>query len=165
MAWEYSSLKAGKDSAKAVPANWHPEELMRNYAFISYSHFDKAYAHRLAIAMQAAGIDAWLDDRIDYGTQWPREIQPRLEGCSAFVLVMSPNSLRSDWVQNELAHAPEVGKKYSHSYWTAQQLGCPSRPCNMLTFEEIFYVYRRCIAVLRKHGQCLTLSCLDRKWE
>jgi hypothetical protein len=84
---------------------------MKNYVFISYSHLDEAYAHRLAIAMQAAGINVWLDDRIDYGAQWPREIQTRLEGCSAFILVMSPNSFHSDWVQNELAHAREVGKK------------------------------------------------------
>jgi hypothetical protein len=48
--------------------------------FISYSHRDTEYAHNLADALQAEGFDVWIDARIDYGSQWPHEIQKQL-GC------------------------------------------------------------------------------------
>ncbi len=53
----------------------------------------------------------WIDDRIDYGTQWPRVIQEHLDDCSAFVVIMTPRSYQSDWVQNELSRAKRKGKK------------------------------------------------------
>ncbi len=39
------------------------------HIFISYSHDDTDYAHRLADALQAEGFDVWIDARIDYGSQ------------------------------------------------------------------------------------------------
>ena len=39
--------------------------------FISYSHKDKEYVHKLQLALTERGIHAWIDDRIDYDTDWP----------------------------------------------------------------------------------------------
>jgi hypothetical protein len=78
--------------------------------FISYSHKDKTYAHKLHRHLLDHGFDAWIDDRIDYGTHWSDEIEKNLRECSAFILVMSPSSQKSDWVQNELAFARELKK-------------------------------------------------------
>lgn len=47
------------------------------YIFVSYSHEDKEYAHRLEEALKLKGFEVWLDDRIDYGTQWPEEIEEK----------------------------------------------------------------------------------------
>lgn len=80
------------------------------YIFISYSHKDKTYAHKLHRSLIEQGFDAWIDDRIDYGSRWPREIEARLQGCVAFVLIMSPDSYESDWVQNELSLARQLNK-------------------------------------------------------
>jgi formylglycine-generating enzyme required for sulfatase activity len=79
--------------------------------FISYSHKDSDYAHRLAEQLEQKGFSVWIDDRIDYGTQWPRVIQEHLDDCSAFVVIMTPRSYQSDWVQNELSRAKRKGKK------------------------------------------------------
>ena len=79
--------------------------------FISYSHKDSDYAHRLAEELEQKGFSVWIDDRIDYGTQWPRVIQEHLDDCSAFVVIMTPRSYQSDWVQNELSRAKRKGKK------------------------------------------------------
>jgi hypothetical protein len=73
--------------------------------FISYSHKDSEYAHRLADKLRQYGIDIWIDERIDYGDQWPRVIQDNLNACRAFLLVMSGNSFNSMWVQNEVSYA------------------------------------------------------------
>jgi len=82
-----------------------------SYIFISYSHEDKEYAHRLEGELQRQRFDTWLDDRIDYGSQWPEEIEDRLDGCKVLILIMTPRSKRSEWVQNELNRAKRKKKK------------------------------------------------------
>jgi hypothetical protein len=81
-----------------------------SHIFISYSHKDGMYARKLQQYLIAQGFDAWIDDRIDYGVRWPHEIETRLRGCDAFILIMSPNSRESDWVQNELNFARDLKK-------------------------------------------------------
>lgn len=73
--------------------------------FISYSHKDAQYAHWLADSLQAQGFNVWIDARLDYGSHWPLELQKQLDACDAFLLIMSPNSYASEWVQNELQRA------------------------------------------------------------
>ena len=80
-----------------------------SYIFISYSHKDKEYVHRLQEALQNEGFDFWIDDRIDYGIEWPKEIQKQLDSSDALILVMTPRSFDSFWVQNELDRARENG--------------------------------------------------------
>ena len=81
-----------------------------SFIFISYSRKDQAYVKTLVQALEENKIPVWLDDRVDYGTRWPLVIQSKLEDCKAFLLVMSPRSYESDWVQNELLHAKEWKK-------------------------------------------------------
>jgi len=72
--------------------------------FISYSHKDSEYAHKLVGELSRWGIEAWIDDRIDYGTQWPKVIEQNLDDCDAFILLMTPDAKESPWVINELAY-------------------------------------------------------------
>lgn len=81
------------------------------HLFISYSHKDKAYAHKLQRYLLEKGFEAWIDDRIDLGARWPHEIEKRVRECDAFILVMSPNSRDSEWVQNELMLARDLKKR------------------------------------------------------
>ncbi|MGZ9234055.1 MAG: TIR domain-containing protein, partial [Anaerolineales bacterium] len=75
------------------------------HIFISYSHKDAEYAHALAASLQGMGFEVWIDQRLDYGSQWPQELQKQLDSCSAFILIMSPRSYTSEWVQSELQRA------------------------------------------------------------
>lgn len=75
------------------------------HIFISYSHKDTEYAHALADHLHSMGFDVWIDERLDYGSQWPHELQKQLDSCSAFILIMSPRSYTSEWVQSELQRA------------------------------------------------------------
>jgi aminoglycoside 3-N-acetyltransferase len=81
------------------------------HIFISYSHSDKTYVYALTKALEQEGFLVWLDDRIDYGTQWPETIEQQLDECDAFILVMSPRSRESAWVQNELTRAYRKKKR------------------------------------------------------
>ena len=81
-----------------------------SFIFISYSRQDQAYVSKLAQTLQTHQLPVWLDDSIDYGTTWPRVIQDHLEKCQVFLLVMSPRSEDSHWVQCELSLALELKK-------------------------------------------------------
>ena len=78
--------------------------------FISYSHKDTEYAHALSKYLQDMGFRVWIDARLDYGSQWPQEIQTQLDNCDAFIIIMSPRSYMSDWVQSELQRAKRKSK-------------------------------------------------------
>lgn len=80
------------------------------HIFISYSHKDTTYAHGLADHLKSKGFDIWIDERLDYGSQWPHEIQRQLDSCDAFLLIMTPRSFASDWVQSELQRAKRKSK-------------------------------------------------------
>ena len=75
------------------------------HIFISYSHKDTKYAHGLADHLKNMGFETWIDERLDYGSQWPHELQKQLDSCDAFILIMTPRSFASDWVQSELQRA------------------------------------------------------------
>jgi hypothetical protein len=80
------------------------------HIFISYSHKDKEYVHKLAESLQAEGFEVWIDDRIDYGTRWPLVIETAIDSCEIFVLVAGRNSHDSEWVQHEFARAQRLHK-------------------------------------------------------
>ena len=75
------------------------------HIFISYSHKDTKYAHGLADHLKSRGFEIWIDERLDYGSQWPHEIQKQLDLCDAFLLIMTPRSFASEWVQSEVQRA------------------------------------------------------------
>ena len=82
------------------------------HIFISYSHKDKEYVHKLQDDLLRQGFNVWIDDRIDYGTRWPKVIQDHLDNCDAFIVIVSENSFESEWVQNEVTRAKRIGKPF-----------------------------------------------------
>jgi hypothetical protein len=82
------------------------------YIFISYSHNDMNYVHQLQALLQSEGFEVWVDDRIDYGDEWPMIIQEKLDGCDAFILVATDDSYKSRWVQKEVTRAQRMNKPF-----------------------------------------------------
>ena len=78
--------------------------------FISYSRQDQAYVNKLLEALTKHELPWWLDNKIDYGDKWTREIEENLKKCQVFLLVMSPRSVESEWVQRELTFAQQLKK-------------------------------------------------------
>jgi hypothetical protein len=73
-------------------------------AFVSHSHSDKAIAERLARVLLNQGIDAWLDKwEIQPGDSLVQKIfEEGLKECSAFLVLLSRQSVASAWVKHEL---------------------------------------------------------------
>jgi CRP-like cAMP-binding protein len=70
--------------------------------FLSYARADAEFATRLANDLTRQKIDVWLDIyRIDPGKSWGRQIGEALDSCQVMLLVLSPNSVDSENVEDE----------------------------------------------------------------
>lgn len=68
--------------------------------FVSYARADKAYCIRIIETLRAH--DVWYDQRLYAGQEWWKEILRRLEWCEAFLYLLSPDSLTSQYCRREL---------------------------------------------------------------
>ena len=82
--------------------------------FINYSHKDQALATELVDRLKAAGLDAWFDKlEILPGDNWAEKTSQGLKESDAMVVLLTPNALESDAVQNNISYA--LGdKSFSH---------------------------------------------------
>ena len=80
--------------------------------FISYSSKDREQALQLIELLSSAGLSVWIDQSgIDIATSWSKEIVQAINGCTAFVVLLSPNSILSENVVKEVSLAAERKKK------------------------------------------------------
>jgi hypothetical protein len=79
--------------------------------FVSYSRHDLDYVSGLVQALESYGLSAWTDKRMEGGERWLTEIRKQLQECQAFLVVVSPRSEASNWVQIEIATAMELNKE------------------------------------------------------
>jgi hypothetical protein len=80
--------------------------------FISYSRKDIDFVRKLAGDLEKVGYDVWWDlTDLRGGDDWPRVIPVAIEESQTFVIVLSPNSVVSDWVEKEYTHALSLRKK------------------------------------------------------
>jgi TIR domain len=81
-------------------------------AFFSYSREDSEFAVRLAEDLKAAGANVWLDQLdIEAGTLWDREVQKALAICPRMLVILSPTSVNSDNVLDEVSFALSKQKR------------------------------------------------------
>jgi hypothetical protein len=80
-------------------------------AFISYSREDSEFALRLAQDLKAAGAPVWLDQLdLKPGTSWDNSIEDALMDAPEMLVILSPTSVRSENVRDEISYALKQGK-------------------------------------------------------
>ncbi len=88
--------------------------------FISYSRRDLDFVMQLATDLRQNGIDIWLDKfDIPIGQPWDREIQDALKACQGFIFVISPDSVASENVMDEVSYAIGEDKQIIPIYYRA----------------------------------------------
>ena len=80
------------------------------YVFISYARADQGYVTDLVKHLNDHGVVCWVDTDTDYGDRWPKVIRGRVDGCAALVVVMTPTSEESEWVEREIVRAQQRDK-------------------------------------------------------
>jgi hypothetical protein len=69
--------------------------------FISYSRHDTLIAQSIADVLEEHGYSPWLDINIKVGQDWQSEIVQEINSSDIMILLMSPDALRSQWIQRE----------------------------------------------------------------
>jgi hypothetical protein len=74
--------------------------------FVSYSRVDLPWVEALVKDLEAAGLKVWLDVRkLRPGTTWDSEIERALHETGALMVVLSPDSVKSRNVLDEISFA------------------------------------------------------------
>jgi hypothetical protein len=78
--------------------------------FLSYTRVDNDLMQRVKGKLTAGGIKVWTDESLIPGTKdWEDDIEKAIWGAHAFVVVMTPDAKRSQWVNNEISFADQAG--------------------------------------------------------
>ena len=92
--------------------------------FISYSTRNAEFARYLRDLLQDAGFDVWMDEaKLSAGQSWTDTLEANITNCSAFVIIMSPESKASDWVRRERLLAESCISRCSRSCLLAKPGG------------------------------------------
>jgi len=73
--------------------------------FISYSSTDKELARQIADALRNASFQVWNDTQIFPGDNWAELIANELRESDAMVVLLTPNSVDSPYINAEVGYA------------------------------------------------------------
>lgn len=80
-------------------------------AFLSYASDDSEFALKLASDLKSAGAAVWIDKLdIEPGHHWDRAVHDALRSCPNVLLVLSPSSVTSENVMDEMSFALDLKK-------------------------------------------------------
>jgi hypothetical protein len=78
----------------------------------SYSRVNKDFALRLAKELKLEGFNVWLDQLdIPAGSRWDREVEKALKECEIFMIILTPASINSENVLDEIGYTIDKGKR------------------------------------------------------
>jgi hypothetical protein len=88
------------------------DQKIKQKVFISYSRKDIKFARRLATDLEQADYDVWWDiSDLKGGDDWVRFIPTAIQTSQYFVVLLSPDSIQSEWVSKEYSYALRLRKK------------------------------------------------------
>ena len=79
--------------------------------FFSYARKDAEFVLKLATKLRAVGVNLWLD-QLDIlgGQRWDQAVEGALEACQGMIAVLSPESLASNNMMDEVSYALDKEK-------------------------------------------------------
>ena len=74
--------------------------------FLSHSHNDEIFARKVASLLQSYGLNVWeASNEIFPGDNWAAKISQGLQESNAMVVLLTPESLKSIYVQRDVEYA------------------------------------------------------------
>lgn len=97
----------------------------RKEVFLSHSTKDRDFVIRLVRILKEHGIGYWYSStHISAAKQWHDEIGRALNRCNWFLVVLTPNAVRSRWVKREVLFA------LNEARYDERIIPLLRRPCN-----------------------------------
>ena len=82
------------------------------HVFLSYAAADRPYARKLEdLLSRRANVDVFTTATLSAGQDWQPRLRKELSKCDVFLVVLSPNSVHSNWVLHQLGAAWAIGKR------------------------------------------------------
>lgn len=79
---------------------------IKSRIFLSHASQNRRFATGISTVLRAHGLDVWYSESHLVGAQqWHDEIGLALSQCDWFALILSPASVKSQWVKRELVYA------------------------------------------------------------
>lgn len=105
--------------------------------FISYSRKDIDFVRKLAGDLESAGYDVWWDiTDLRGGDDWVRNIPKAIKDSRYFIVVLSPNSIESEWVRKEYTQALSLRKKIIPLMFAPCEVPFALNTINFVNFAE-----------------------------
>jgi hypothetical protein len=82
------------------------------YIFVSYAHADKALVYPEIKALHERGCRIWYDEGMRPAHSWSEEIAHAIGGCAFFIVFMTPDAAKSQYVRKEIEFAVDERKEY-----------------------------------------------------
>ena len=74
--------------------------------FISHAANDEDFARKLGSQLSALGFEVWdPSEQLLPGDNWALKIGEALEESRTMIVLLSPDSMKSDWVRREIQYA------------------------------------------------------------
>ena len=112
---------------------------MSNQAiFVSYSRKDKAFVDRMMADLEQSNFSLWRDTHsLETGTpSWERAIREAIKDAGAVILVASPASLESDYVQGEITLS-KVYNRPIYPIWADGDIWAECVPLDMANYQYV----------------------------
>ncbi|MDJ0718279.1 MAG: TIR domain-containing protein [Prochloraceae cyanobacterium] len=120
-AHEWLKRKFNDSQPPCCPTDWHSEYIcesnknannLMSMVFLAASEKDWDIKVKIGQTLMREGITIWTDKAdIKTGVEFQSEINRGIEGADNFVYLISPEALKSDYCQQELARAFEYNKR------------------------------------------------------
>ncbi len=81
------------------------------FLFVSYDHSDKALVYPIIENLYNNGILIWYDEGIEDSSKWKKIIAEKLNKSLVILVFISKNSIKSEYVLDEIDYAVERYKK------------------------------------------------------
>ena len=86
-----------------MPKSSKRQKRAKYTVFISHSSLDAWIARTMAEKIRSLGVDCWLDEKdLEGGDIIPDEIIRGIDACQEAIVLISPNSVSSQWVSFEI---------------------------------------------------------------
>ena len=87
------------------------EEGKKTRIFLSYAISDAIYAHKLLrLLFQRSNLRVFTTEMLSAGENWESKLKEEISQCDIFMMLLSPNSVDSNWVLHELGAAWALNK-------------------------------------------------------
>ncbi len=113
--------------------------MAKPFIFISYARADAQFVIGLAEKLRSVRVSLWLDQLdIRPGDPWEESIEKALEDCESVLLVLSPASMESVNVKDEVSYAIEEGKRIVPLLYQACKIPLRLRRLHYVDFTASF---------------------------